>query len=149
MTTISTQTLVDSTKRNLTKVVTVMDTNTVANTVILKAANLSFAMNTTGQVSNTNPKSFYRTNIKRIFGQATIKSNGYISLIWSSKTNTDVIVTIGNGIFDYNFEPMGLAATIPTQNTDPNSQSTGDILISVVNAAAAGDAATKIGRAHV
>jgi len=118
--------IIDSTRRTLVKYVFISDGTAVANTTLLDASSLQFALNSTGQImsSNVNPRSMYRTSIKRIFGSA--KANSYISLQWEGASNTE-IVTFGNGSFDYDFQSMGDGATIPNNETNP----TGDILFSV------------------
>ena len=118
--------IIDSTRRKLVKYVFISDGTAVANTTLLDASSLQFALNSTGQImsSNVNPRSMYRTSIKRIFG--TAKANSYISLQWEGASNTE-IVTFGDGSFDYDFQSMGDGAVIPNNETNP----TGDILFSV------------------
>lgn len=116
--------LVDSSKRTLVKYVVIGDGTNAANTNMLDVSMLRGALNTAGYImtGNTNPKSSYRSTIKRIFGQC--KSNGYFALAWQGAANNE-IVTISSGSFDYNFEAMGDGATI--SNDDPSP--TGDIVL--------------------
>lgn len=129
------QRLIDSNKRALIKYVMTLDT-AVANTVLVNASTLSLALNTNGYImtSNTNPKSQYRTTIKRVFGNA--KANAYIKLQWQGATNSEII-TISSGNFDYSFDNMGDGATI----SNPEASSNGQILMTVVTPSSA-DAAT-------
>lgn len=120
------QRIIDSNKRTLVKYVFVSDGTAVANSTLIDASTLQFALNTSGYImtSNTDPKTNYRTTIKRIFGNA--KVNSYVSLQWAGSANNE-IVTISNGSFDYDFQSMGDGAVIP--NNDPNA--TGDILFTI------------------
>lgn len=130
------QKLVDSTKRALLKYVYISDGTNSGNNTLLDVKTLAYSLNARGVImtSNTDPKTTYRTYIKRIFGQA--KSNGYITLQWAGDTNSR-IVSISTGPFDYNFESMGDGAVIP----NPEANSNGNILITTVNTVAA-DVAT-------
>lgn len=121
------QRIIDSNKRTLIKYVFISDGTAVANSTLVDASSLAFALNTNGYImsSNTNPKSSYRTTIKRIFGNA--KVNSYVSLQWAGDANNEII-TISNGTFDYDFQSMGDGAVIPL-NGDTNQ--TGDILFTV------------------
>jgi hypothetical protein len=125
------QRLVDNNKRTLVKYVYNIDSAS-ANVKLLNASNLAFALNTNGYImtSNNDIKSNYRTTIKRIFGQA--KANAYIKLQWRGDANSD-IVTIPNGRFDFNFDPMGDGAVIK----NPEANATGDILISAITPSSA------------
>lgn len=129
------QRLIDSNKRALIKYVMTLDT-AVANTVLVNASTLNLALNTNGYImsSNTDPKSQYRTTIKRVFGNA--KANAYIKLQWQGATNSEII-TISSGNFDYSFDNMGDGAII----SNPESSSNGQILMTVVTPSSA-DAAT-------
>ena len=129
------QRLIDSNKRALIKYVMTLDT-AVANTVLVNASTLNLALNTSGYImtSNTDPKSQYRTTIKRVFGNA--KANAYIKLQWQGATNSEII-TISSGNFDYSFDTTGEGATI----SNPEASATGQILMTVVTPSSA-DAAT-------
>lgn len=124
------QRLIDSNKRTLLKYVFLSDGTAEANTRLLDASNLKFALNANGYImqSNTHPKSAYRTTIKRVFGNA--KTNGYIKLQWEGSANSEILTL--NSSFDYNFEAMGDGAVIWNNETG----ATGDILFSTVGAAA-------------
>lgn len=128
--------IIDSNKRALVKYVMILD-SAVANTTLLDASTLQYALNTSGYImsSNTNPKGIYRTTIKRIFG--TAKVNAYIKLQWQANGSNSEIVTIPAGGFDFDFQSMGDGATIP--NPEPNAN--GDILLTVVTPSSA-DAVT-------
>ena len=130
------QKIVDSTSRALIKYVILPDGTATANSILVDASSLSNAMNANSllMVANTHPRSTYRTSIKRIYG--TAKANGYYSLQWHGATNSEII-TITTGIFDFNFDALGLSASIPNPETNPS----GDILLSAF-APAAGDAIT-------
>lgn len=129
------QRIIDNNKRALIKYVMTLDT-AVANTVLVNASTLNLALNTNGYImsSNTDPKSQYRTTIKRVFGNA--KANAYIKLQWQGATNSEII-TISSGNFDYSFDNMGDGATI----SNPEASSNGQILMTVVTPSSA-DAAT-------
>ena len=128
--------IVDNNKRALLKYVFLSDGTAEANSLLVDASNLRFSLNANGyiMVSNTHPKTNYRTTIKRIYGLA--KSNGYISLKWQGDTNSDIAI-ITNGSFDYDFQSMGDGAVM----NNPEANATGDILIST-NANKVGDAFT-------
>jgi hypothetical protein len=138
---ITEQKIIDTQKRSLLKYVIRFDGTAAANTLLVNAANLAYSLNATGQImtSNTNPKSIYRTTIKRIFGQGQFKSGYSVALGWQSDANSD-IVTVGSGWFDYNFDPQGMSAAIPIPNNTTNR--TGNIVISTVGSVAASDAVT-------
>lgn len=129
------QRLIDNNKRALIKYAMTLDT-AVANTVLVNPSTLNLSLNTNGIImtSNTDPKSLYRTTIKRIFGN--VKANAYIKLQWQGSTNSE-IVTMSSGYFDYSFDVMGDGATI----SNPEASSNGQILLTVVTPSSA-DAAT-------
>jgi hypothetical protein len=136
---ITEQKVIDNHNRALLKYVIRFDGSTTANTLLVDASNLRYAMNTNNMImsSNTNPKTSYHTSIRRIFGQGQFKSGFGVALGWHSDSNSD-IVTIGSGIFDYNFDPQGLTAAIPMAGAN----ATGDILLSNIGSVASGDAVT-------
>lgn len=119
------QKIIDNTKRALLKYVFISDGTAEANTILVDASGLSYALNANGyiMVGGVHPKSNYRTTVKRVYGQA--KSNGYYKLQWAGDANSEII-TFGNGNFNYDFESMGDGAVIP----NPETNATGDILIS-------------------
>lgn len=121
------QRIIDSNRRTLVKYVFLSDGTAVANSTIVDVSSLAFALNSSGKImtSNVDPRTSYKTTIKRIFGNA--KVNSYVTLQWAGDANNE-IVTIGNGVFDYDFQSMGDGATIPW-STDTNM--TGDILFTV------------------
>lgn len=123
---ITEQKIIDNNKRALVKYVfQYVDTASVANTVLLDASMLSGALNTNGYImsSNTNPKSTYRTKIKRVFGMAKLTNSARLQ--WQGDSNS-TIVTFNTGSFDYNFENLGDNAVI----ANPEANATGDILLS-------------------
>jgi hypothetical protein len=136
---ITEQKVIDNHNRALLKYVIRFDGSTTANTLLVDVSQLAYAMNTSNKimVSNTNPKTSYHNSIRRIFGQGQFKSGFGVALGWHSDSNTD-IVTIGGGVFDYNFDPQGLTAAIPMVGAN----ATGDILLSNIGSVASGDAVT-------
>jgi len=137
---ITEQKVVDNHNRALLKYVIRFDGNPTANVLLVNASQLVYAMNTSNRImsSNTNIKSTYRTTIRRIFGQGQFKSGYSIALGWQSDANSD-IVTIGSGMFDYNFDPQGLSAAI---SPPAIANTTGNIVISNVGSVAASDTVT-------
>ena len=135
------QKLVDSNKHTIVKYVATVDTNT-ANVMLLTAANLAFALTSNGNSVLTpgdwgNTKTNYRTTIKRIWGQGQLKSGGYLTLSWGSRSNTE-IVTFGNGQFDYNFDAEGLSSAIGVPS---GVSANGDLLVTTTGVVT-GDAFT-------
>lgn len=130
------QRLIDSNKRALIKYVMLID-SAVANSTLVDVSTLQYALNTSGYIMSggVNPLSNYRTTIKRIFG--TAKANAYIKLQWQSTDSNTEIVTIPSGGFDFDFQSMGDGATI----SNPNANTNGDILLTVVTPSSA-DAVT-------
>lgn len=122
-TTLTRQTLVDTNRHSVIKVVGSGGTD--ANVSLVVAANLAYAINATGSVSTLNPKRLNRVAIKRIWGQGQL-STGSVTLKWGGNSN-NAIVTFGNGPFDYNFDAGSTGGTI--EIPDP-ANSTGDILFS-------------------
>lgn len=126
-TVLSTQKLIDSTKRALIKVVGTGGGD--ANVSLIVAANLAYALTTNGAAllspGNTlYKKALYKTSIKRIWGQGQMGSSNNVTLKWGGNTNTS-IVTFGAGQFDYNFDAEGLTGTISIPDA---ANCTGDIL---------------------
>ncbi len=111
------QRIIDGNKRSLIKYVFLSDGTAVANSTLVDASSLAFALNTNGYImsSNADPKTSYRTTIKRIFGNA--KVNSYITIQWAGTSNAE-IVTIGSGSFDYDFQSMGDGAVNNNKNND-------------------------------
>ena len=123
-TVISKQTLVDTNRHAVIKVVGTGGTD--ANVSLIVAANLAFAINATGQVSTLNPKRLNRLAVKRVWGQGQMSSATNVSLRWGGNANS-TIVTFGNGPFDYNFDNGSTPGTIEIPDT---ANSTGDIVFS-------------------
>lgn len=117
--------IIDTQKRALLKYVIITDgTTNEANTILLNAASLNYALNVNNQLlgAGTDKKSVYRTAIKRIFGN--LKIGGNIRLQWQNDGNSEIVV-LTSGRVDLQFEPMGDGATIATTGTNP----TGNVLI--------------------
>ena len=119
------QKLIDNNKRALIKYVIVSDGSATANVRLLDVSTLNLALNTNGKImtGGVDPKSNYRTSIKRIFGAS--KTSGTVKLQWEGDANSEIIA-YGSGNFDYDFQSMGDVAVIP----NPEANATGDILIS-------------------
>lgn len=126
------QKLIDSNKRALVKYVILSDGTQEANTRLLDASSLEFALNATGVISQTNPKSNYRTSIKKI--KAYSKTTGSVRLKWEGDANSEIIA-FGSASVDFNFENDGAVIS------NPEANATGDILISTLGLTA-GDAVT-------
>lgn len=120
------QRLIDSNKRALIKYVILSDGTQEANTRLVDASNLAFALNANGFImtSNTDPKSNYRATVRKI--KAYSRTSGSFRLKWEGDANSEII-TFGSGSVDFTFENDG--AVIP--NSEANA--TGDILISTAN----------------
>lgn len=119
------QRLVDSTKRALIKYVLISDGSNEANTTLVDVSSLAFALNANGYImsSNTDIKSKYNTTIKRIYAAGA--GAGTIRLQWQGASNS-YIAAFGTGGIDIDFE----ARSEPTVIKNPETNSTGDILIS-------------------
>lgn len=122
------QKLVDNNKRALIKYVILADGTATANVRLLDASMLNFALNTNGKImtSNVDPRSNYRSTVKRIFGSA--KTSGAVKLQWQGDANSEILA-YGSGTFDYDFQSMGDGAVI----LNPEANATGDILISLIS----------------
>ena len=117
------QTLVDTNRHTVIKIVGAGGTD--ANASLVVAANLAFAINATGQVSTSNPKRLNRVAIKRIWGQGQLATAGTgVTLKWGGNANS-AIVTFGNGPFDYNFDAGSTPGTIEIPD---QANCTGDIV---------------------
>lgn len=120
------QRLIDSNKRTLVKYVIISDGTQEANTRLLDASSLAFAMNANGIISQSDLKSNYRTAIKKI--KAYGKLTGTIRLKWQGDANAEIAV-FGAGGIDFGME--GENILIP----NPEANATGDILITTVGMA--------------
>ena len=123
-TVLTTQTLVDTNRHTVIKVVGVGGTD--ANVSLIKASNLAYAINATGQVSSTNPKRLNRVAIKRVWGQGQMTAAKSVTLQWGGNSNS-AIVTFGTGSFDYNFDASSTQGTIEIPD---QANCTGDIVFS-------------------
>ena len=126
------QKLIDSNKRTLVKYVILSDGTQESNTRLLDASSLAFALNATGVISQTNPKSNYRTTIKKI--KAYSKTTGSVRLKWEGDANSEIIAFRSASV-DFNFENDGAVIS------NPEANATGDILISTLGLTT-GDAIT-------
>lgn len=123
-TVLTTQTLVDTNRHSVIKIVGTGGTD--ANVTLIRAANLAYAINATGSISQLNPKRLNRIAIKRIWGQGQMGSSNAVTLKWGGNSNS-AIVTFGAGRFDYNFDSGSTAGTIEIPDT---ANCTGDIVFS-------------------
>ena len=123
-TVLTTQTLVDTNRHTVIKVVGVGGTD--ANVSLIRVSDLAFAINATGQVSSTNPKRLNRVAIKRVWGQGQMTAAKAVTLQWGGNSNS-AIVTFGTGSFDYNFDSGSTPGTIEIPD---QANCTGDIVFS-------------------
>jgi hypothetical protein len=109
----------------LLKYVFIGDGTQQANTTLIDVSTLANSLNANGYImtSNTDPKSTYRTTIKRIWGNYS--GTGYVKLQWHGTSNGEIVV-FGNGKVDIDFESRSDTAVI----TNPEANTSGDILIS-------------------
>lgn len=131
--TIREQKLIDSNKRTLVKYVIISDGTQEANTILLDASSLAYSLNANGYImqSNVHPKATYRTSVKKV--KAFGKVSGTIRLKWQGDANSEFVV-FGSSV-DVGEEGESVLITNPEGNTS------GDILISTVGLAS-GDALT-------
>lgn len=121
-TTLTRQTLVDTNRHSVIKVVGFGGGD--ANASLIVAANLSYAINATGAISTLNPKRLNRIAIKRIWGHGQMGSANSVSLRWGGNSNS-AIVTFGAGSFDYGFDSGSTQGTIEIPD---QANCTGDIV---------------------
>lgn len=127
------QKIIDNNKRALIKYVVVGDGTQEANTVLIDAGSLAFALNANSKIlgTGTDRKANYRTTIKRINGHSR-SNNALVKIQWAGDTNSEIIVFGGSNQFDYEFSSMGDGATI----RNPEANATGNVLISTSGLAA-------------
>ena len=123
-TTLTTQTLVDTNRHSVIKVVGTGGGD--ANASLIVAANLAYAINATGEISRSNPKRLNRVAVKRIWGHAQMGLANNVTLRWGGNSNSS-IVTFGQGSFDYNFD---MGSTQGTIEIPDQANCTGDIVFS-------------------
>ena len=123
-TVLTTQTLVDTNRHSVIKVVGTGGGD--ANVKLVVAANLSYAINATGVISTANPKRLNRVAIKRVWGHGQMGVANNVTLRWGGNTNTS-IVSFGHGAFDFNFDMGSTAGTIEIPD---QANCTGDIVFS-------------------
>lgn len=126
MATIYKQLLVDTTDRALVKYVYLQtDGSQLANSVLLDASTLKFALNANGQIlgTGTDRKSNYRTSIKRLFGSVHTKNKGTAAIQWQGDSNSYIAIA-SDSVINYDFESMGDGALI----SNPEANATGNIL---------------------
>ncbi|NDB60388.1 hypothetical protein EB001_18350 [bacterium] len=121
-TVLTTQTLVDTNRHSVIKVVGTGGND--ANVRLVVAANLAYAINATGAISNLNPKRLNRIAIKRVWGHGQMGVANNVTLKWSGNSNTS-IVTFGHGFFDYSFDSGSTPGTIEIPD---QANCTGDII---------------------
>lgn len=96
------QKVIDTNKRTLLKYVIVSDGSATANSSLISFKDLAYAINATGQISNTNPKASYGMTVKRIYGFSNIQNaGGYVLIRWLNDANSE-IVAVKSGQFDFN-----------------------------------------------
>lgn len=119
------QRLIDSNKRTVVKYVILSDGTNEANTRLLDASNLQFALNANGYImsSNVHPKANYRSTVKKV--KAFGRTNGSFRLKWEGDANSEII-TFGSSV-DFGAESDAVAIT------NPEANATGDILLSTAN----------------
>ena len=124
--------LYDTNRRTLLKYVCVSDGTQFANTTLVDVSSLSYALNANGYImtSNVHPKSSYGTTIVSIKGNASLgnSAKSFLKLQWEGDSNSEIIVA--TDYFDYGGSGGG---SVVGAFTNPESNSTGDILISTVN----------------
>ena len=123
-TTLTIQTLVDTNRHSVIKVVGAGGTD--SNTTLIKAANLAYAINATGAVSSTNPKRLNRIAIRRAWGHGQMGVANNVTLRWGGNTNT-AILSFGHGQFNYSFSGDSSPGNI---NIPDTANCTGDIVFS-------------------
>lgn len=95
------QKVIDNNKRTLLKYVIIADGTATANSSLIAFKDLAYAINATGQISNTNPKTSYGVTVKRIYGFSNIQNaGGYFLLNWMNDANS-VIASAKSGSFEY------------------------------------------------
>ena len=114
--TIDKQILVDNNRRAVIKIVGQGGTD--ANASLIDVSTLAYALNANGKIlgTGTDTKTYYRTEIKRIWGQGQMTEGKYVTLKWNNITSNDAIVTFGTGAFNYNFDAEGITASITNKN---------------------------------
>ena len=123
-TVVTTQTLVDTNRSSVIKVVGTGGGD--SNTTLVVAANLAFAINATGKVSTLNPKRLNRIAVRRAWGHGQMGIANNVTLRWGGNNNT-AIVTFGAGPFNYSFASDSSPGNIKIPDT---ANSTGDIYFS-------------------
>ena len=107
------QKLIDSNRKALLKYVIIADGSATANSNLITFSDLAYAINSTGQISNTNPRPSYSVTIRRVFGHSKMTS-GFGILGWQNDANSDIL-SFSSGSFDYNMAATtGENAVIPS-----------------------------------
>lgn len=132
------QKIIDSNKRALIKYVIISDGSQEANSVLIDAGSLAFALNANSKILGigSDRKSNYRTTIKRICGHSR-SNNALIKIQWNGDSNSEIVVFGGENNFDYEFSSMGDGAVL----ANPEANTTGNVLISTTGFAS-GEAVT-------
>ena len=126
-TTITKQTLVDNNRRAIIKIVG--EGGTDANASLIDVSSLAYSLNANNKIlgTGTDKKQYYRTEIKRVWGQGHMGNGKYVTLKWNNISSNNAIVTFGDGAFNYNFDAEGSTASI----TNPNvANGNGNIVFS-------------------
>ena len=121
-TVLSTQVLVDTNRHTVIKVVGTGGGD--ANASLVVAANLAYAINATGAVSNTNPKRLNRIAVRRAWGAGQMGLSNNVTLKWGGNNNS-AILTFGSGPFNYSFASDATPGYIRIPDT---ANCTGDIV---------------------
>jgi hypothetical protein len=104
-TTLDIQKLADGPKGTIVKVAFVSDGTAQTGVTLVDVANLSGALSNTGdiRVGQANTLPFYRTSIRKIYGQGTFKTGAHVQI----KDNANTIAVVGPGQFDMDFDVHG------------------------------------------
>lgn len=123
------QRLVDSNKRTVIKISGNLDGTQVSNLVVVDTSTLAYAMNANNQimVSNTHPKSAYRVDVVRVYGDVNV--TGVLQLRWDGDSNTSFLNLGSSPAIPFE---DSYAVTIPNNEANTN----GDILLTTIGAVA-------------
>ena len=121
---LTTQTLVDTNRSSVIKIVGSGGGD--ANASLVVAANLAFAINATGKVSTLNPKRLNRIALRRAWGAGQMGVANNVTLKWGGNNNS-AILTFGSGPFNYSFAGDSSPGNIKIPDT---ANCTGDIVFS-------------------
>jgi hypothetical protein len=99
------QTLADGPKGTIVKVAFASDGTAQTGVTLVDVANLSGALSNTGVVRSgqANSLPYYRTTVRKIYGQGTFKTGAHVKI----KDSANTIAVIGPGQFDMDFDVHG------------------------------------------